>query len=298
MSDYMQGDKDNAVAVPFSDDESEAAEKDDLFAEDAPDATPEQRITRKRKQEDRVRRLLSEGKQSKEEAARLREEQTQLRNELAALRDRVMQPVQAPAPPGKDRYEQALDAVYDKQTNAYTAAQAEIKAGTFNAERQKHYEKIAREVETEKSRIHTARELDARSYSTRAEQAQQKWVDKYPEVYGNPRAYQYAEAKFRQKQALLDPGAPLTNEMVDEAMEEARTQFRLGKPKAPSASERSRMSGQGSSGGGGGSREAGIQMTPELRRMAIAAYSELPEAEALKKWANTTGKRLREKKIL
>ncbi len=293
----MQGDKDSAVAVPFSDDESEAAEKEDLFAEDAPDATAEQRITRKRKQQERVSRLLSEGKQSKEEATRLREEQTQLRNELAELRNRVMQPVVA-QPAGKDPYEQALDAVYEKQTNAYTAAQAEIKAGTWTPERQKHYEKIAREVETDKSRIHTARELDARRHSTRAEQAQQKWVDKYPEVYNNPRAYQYAEASFRRRQALLDPGSPLTNEMVDEAMEEARTQFRLGKPKAPSATERSRMSGQGSSGGGGGSREAGITMTPEFRRMAVAAYSELPEAEAVKKWVNTTGKRLREKKII
>jgi hypothetical protein len=58
------------------------------------------------------------------------------------------------------------------------------------------------------------------------------------------------------------------------------------------------MSGMASSGGGGGGRDTGITMTPEFKRMAIAAYSELPEAEAIKKWVNTTGKRLREKKII
>lgn len=59
------------------------------------------------------------------------------------------------------------------------------------------------------------------------------------------------------------------------------------------------MSGIPSSGNGGGnSGPPGIKLTPELKRIAIAAYSELPEDEAIKKWVNTTGKRLREKKVL
>jgi len=73
MSDYMQGDKDNATAVPFSDDEAEQPkEAEDLLAEDSPDASPEERITRKQKRQARIQQLLADGKQSKEEAKALR----------------------------------------------------------------------------------------------------------------------------------------------------------------------------------------------------------------------------------
>lgn len=294
----MQGDKDNAVVVPFSDDETEK-EREELFGEDKPDASPEERVTRKRRQQDRITRLLNEGKQSKEETARLKEEQASLKGELAELRNRLMQPVYAPpANDVKDPYEKALDAVYEKQGEAFTAAQAEIKAGTFTPERQKHYERVAREVESEKARIHSERAVAQVRQQTRQDSAQQNWVQKYPEVYSNPRAYQYAEASFRRKQALLDPGQIPSVDMVDEAMNEAMVQFKLGAKKGPSASDRARLSGVPSAGGGGSGQSAEIQLTPAMKRMAIAAYSELPEAEAIKKWANTTGKRLREKKVI
>jgi hypothetical protein len=301
--DFMMGDADNAIAVPFSDDEAEA-KPEELLEEDTPTASIEERQKNKERRQARIARLLSEGKQSKAEVSQLKSEQAALREELAELRGRVSQATTASAagvPPGKDRYDLALDEVYEKQTEAYNAAQAEIKAGTWSPERQRHYEKIARDVETAKSRIHTQRELDARSQSQRAEQAQQIWVQKYPEVYGDPRAYQYAEATFRRKQALLGQGEKVTNELVDEVMNETMTTFKLGKRQAPSVSEKARLSGMPSTGGGGsgGSSNSGaVTMTPQLRRIAIARYSELPEAEAIKKWANTEGKSLRAKKVL
>lgn len=295
----MQGDPDrDSSAIPFSDDDKED-KPEDILADAPPTATPEERIDRKKKQEERVKRLLDQGKQSKEEAKALREEQAQLKQELAELRARVNQPPPPPPQSGKDPWEEALDKVYEKQGDAYQAAQAEIKAGTWTPERAKHYEKIARDVETEKTRIILDRGMAMRSQQQRAESAQQIWVNKYPEVYNNPRAYQFAEATFNRRKALLDPGQSVTHEMIDEVMNEAMTQFKLGPKRAPTASEKSKLSGLPSSGGGGGSsRSDGIQMTPELKRMAVAAYSELPEAEAIKKWVNGTGKRLREKKLL
>lgn len=296
----MQGDPDRqSVSVPFSDDEAEGKETtaEDLFADDPPNASPEERITRKQKRESRVKRLLDDGKQSKEEVTRLREEQAALKTELAELRGQVRsQPAPQQAADGKDQWERALDAVYEKQSEAYNAAQAEIAANKWTPERQKHYERIAREVESEKTRIHTDRAVTAQRHLQRSENAQQQWINKYPEVYGNPRAYQYAEATFKRRSAL---GEPVTNDMVDEVMADTLTQFRLrGKP-APTANERSRYAGTPSSGGaGGGGGAGGIKLTPELRRIAIAAHSELPEAEAIKKWVNTTGKRMREKKLL
>ena len=148
MSDnFMQGDHDSAVAVPFTDDDAGSGKPEDLD-EDSPTATPEERITRLKKKEARTRRLLEEGKQSKEEVASLRGELGTLKTELATLRGYV---AAQPAPRaandnGGDPYEQRLNVVYARQSEAYNAAQAEIKAGSFNAERQQHYERIAREL--------------------------------------------------------------------------------------------------------------------------------------------------------
>lgn len=297
-SDFMQGDHDKSVAVPFSDDETEA-QNDNALDDDKPDATPEERITRRQKRQERLNRLITEGKQSKEELARIREEQAATRAELERLKGYVSaQPAQRPSnDTGKDPYEARLDAVYEKQSQAYNAAQAEIKAGSFTPERQQYYERIAREVESEKTRIHTERVVDARSQSSRAEQAQEVWRQKYPEVYSNQRAYQYAEGTWRRKLAALNPGEAPTAAMVDEIMSETMTQFKLGPKPAPTASDRARMSGIPSAGSGGG-KPAGVVLSNEMRRMAIAAHPDVSEADAIKKWVNTTGKRLREKKVI
>jgi hypothetical protein len=293
----MQGNRDNATIVPFTDDETEKDKVDDLD-EDSPDASPEERITRRQKRQARIQSLLSTGKQNGEKVKSLEGELGSLKNELATLRGYVAaQPQQRPAnDDGKDPYERRLDAIYEKQSEAYKAAQAEVAAGTFNADRQKHYEKIAREVESEKTRVHTERTIDATRHQSRAEQAQQVWVQKYPEVYRDPNAFRYAQATWNQRIAL---GEAQTNELADDVLNQTMTQFKLGKRPAPSASDRARMSGLPSAGGsGGGTRPAGIAMDPVLRRMAIAAHSDLPEEEAVKKWTNTTGKKLRAKKVL
>jgi len=295
----MQGDPDRqSSAIPFSDDDKESAEKDDAFDELPATASPEERLTRQRKKDERTKRLLDEGRKNGEEVKTLREKQSTLERELAELRARVNQPP-PPAPPadGKDPYEAALDAVYEKQGHAYQAAQAEIKAGTWTEERQRYYEKVARDIEAEKTKIHIQAGIARDAQNRRAESAQQVWVNRYPEVYGNQRAYQYAEATFRRRQAM---GDAVTNELVDEVMREAMTTFKLGPKTAPTASEKSRLSGVSAGGNSGSSSRGadGITLTPELRRMAIAAYSDLSEADAIKKWVNGSGKRLREKKVL
>lgn len=297
--DFMQGNQDDAVQVPFSDDESSASESD-LLDEDKPSSSAEEHINRKQKRQERIKRLLDEGKQSKEELGRLRAEQDSVKAELERLKGYVAASENTRRPAandnGRDPYEQRLDAVYERQSSAYAAAQAEIKAGTFDENRSKYYERVAREIESEKSAVHAERVLANREPARRAEQAQQVWVQKYPEVYNNPSAYQFAEATFRRRQAL---GEHPTNQLVDDIMAETMTQFRLGPKKAPSATERSRLSGLPASGSGGSSGgSGGITMTPALRRMAVAAYSDLPEPEAIKKWTDREGKRLREKKIL
>lgn len=302
MSDYMQGDKDNAVAVPFSDDETEEKKQGELFADDdGPDASPEERKTRKEKRQQRLTQLWRDGEEVKKKYGSLQSEHEDLKRQLAELRGFVAANQNARQQPAndnaKDPYETQLEQVYARQQDAYTAAQAEIKAGTFNESRQKHYEQIAREIERDKARIHTQQTLAQQEGVRRAEQAQQVWVQKYPDVYGNPQAYQYAEATAKQRVAL---GETWSNQLVDEVMNEAMTRFKLGPKKAPTQSEKARMSGIGASGNGGGgaSGAPGITLTPDLKRIALAAYSDLPEHEAIKKWVNGPGKRLREKKVI
>jgi hypothetical protein len=294
----MQGSHDNSIAVPFSDDDKEKPSEvaDD---EDKPTDSPEERISRRAKRQARLDAMLREGKASAERVKQLEERDQQRERELAELRGMVTATRQQAAPPadGKDEFDRRLDAVYDKQRSAYTSAQAEIKSGAWNDERQRHYEGVAREIESEKSRIHAERVIASREPARQQEQARNLWVQRYPEVYGDQNAYQYAEATFRRRAAL---GEKVTNALVDEVMNEAITQFRLRPKPGPSANDRARFSGVPSSGSGGGSRSdaAGIQMTPELRRIATAAYSDLPEDEAIKKWVGKTGKRMRERKQL
>jgi hypothetical protein len=295
MTDFMQGSKDDAVAVPFSDDEKASDAAVDLD-EDSPSASPEERITRKQRRQARIQNLLQEGKQSKEELAALRTEQAKTREELAQLRGYIAaQPAQRPAnDDGRDPYQKRLDAIYERQNAAYVTAQAEVDAGTFTDDRKKHWERVAREIESDKILTLSEKTAEARAVNQRSEQAQQVWVQKYPEVYNNPKAYQYAKATWERRQAL---GESATHDMVDEVMNETMATFRLGKKAAPTASERSRVTGIPSAGSGGGSRSPGIVMTPAFTRMAEAAYPDLPQAEAVKKWVDKTGKRLREKKL-
>jgi hypothetical protein len=294
--DYMQGDKDQAVIVPFSDDESAAASDTEALEEDKPTDSPEERVTRKRRRQERLNRLITEGKQSKEELASVKAELERLKGEQAAIQRQVataQRPANDTAQP--DPYEKQLDAIYERQAEAYASAQAEVKAGTFTPDRQKHWERVGRDIESAKTRIHTQRLMDEQAHSRRAEQAQQVWVQKYPDVYQNPKAFQYAQATYQRRKAL---GEVDSNDLVDDIMRETMTQFRLGAKPAPSATERSRMSGVPAAGSGGSSKPAGIVMNPAFERMAKAAYPELSDADAIKKWAQGTGKRLREKKVI
>jgi hypothetical protein len=291
-SSYMQGDPDRQNnAIPFSDDDADEPEL-------SPGASAEEKLTRLQKKTERMNRALQENKAHVAKVKELEEREQKRERELAELRGMVAannNALMANQPRQPDAYERRLEAIYQRQTEAYNAAQAEIKAGSFTPERQAYYERIARDIESEKMQTHTERAVEARSQRSRAESAQQVWVQKYPEVYNHPRAYQYAQATYQRRKAL---GEDDTNSLVDEIMTEAMTTFRLGGKAPPSASDRARMSGVPSAGGGGGRASGDISMTPELVRIARAAYPDLPEGEAEKKWKAKTGKRLRERKVI
>lgn len=297
MADYFQGDPDKqSSVVPFSDDET-AQSDDSLIEEDKPTDSFEERKSRKEKRQARLQGIIQQGRKTAEELDAEKKANTELRERLARLEGVVSAQSQPRAQPadGKDDFTRELDSIYELQQNAYKAAQAEVKAGTFNEERQRYYEGIARNIESRKTEVHTRRVLAQTEPVRQQSQAQQQWVQKYPEIYQNQRAFQYAQGRYQQRAAM---GEQITNATVDEIMSETMTAFKMGPKPAPSQNERARLSGMPASGGGGGRSDVGITLTPELRRMAVAAYDHLPEEEAIKAWTKKTGKRLREKKVV
>lgn len=285
------------IEVPFSDDSEEV--RDDELIEDAPaNLSPAERATRDEKKRERIKRKLDEGKASKEENERLRAQLAEQNTRLARLEGAVSVQRQ-PAQPQGDPYAARMAAARARQNEAYLAAQAEINAKTFDDKRADHWARVAAEIEDEKMAIQAERIMAQRMPAIRTEQAQQVYVQKYPEIYKpeNSRAFEYAQGRWKQRTAM---GEPESAQLVDEIMKEAMTQFKIGPKTAPTATERDRLSGRGSSSSGSSSSSpsGGIQMTKDLRKMATAMYSELPEAEAIKKWTDTVGKPLRQKKIL
>lgn len=298
-TEYMQGNADNAISVPFSDDRAEAtpresndAEDAELFDEDDPAEAPEKRKERKQRRQERLQGMLQNGRQATARVRELEERDRQRERELAELRGMVTVTAQRQQQqqPGVDPWRARLDDINQRQADAYSAAQAEMKAGTMTPERQRYYERQATAFEEEKGTLFAEKVLAQRAPAQAADQARQVWVNKYPEVYGNPEAYQFAEGTFARKKALLKRGEQVTNELVDEVMRETMATFKLGAKPPPTRNERDRLSGIASGGGGGGS--ANIQLTPEMRRMAIAAYDHLPEDQAIKAWTAKTGRKM------
>lgn len=288
---YTMGDPD-AINVPFSDDEKD---EDLALEEDKPGESPEERKTRRQKRQERLQLKLQEGKAAKEELEREKAEKQELRERLARLEGAVSAQRQPAANDTRDPYEAELDAIYAEQQSAYVAAQAEIAAGKMTPERTKHYERIARDIDTRRARVNARREIAMTEPIRQQQTAQQQWVNKYPEVYGNERAFAYAQGRYQTRRAL---GEAITNDVVDEIMQETRAQFKLGGKPAPTASERARLSGTASSGNSGGGGKEPITLSRDVRKIAVAAYDHLPEEEAIKRWTQKTGKRMRERKLL
>jgi len=297
MADYFQGNPDTtSVVVPFSDDET-VREDELIVEEDKPTDSVEERRTRRQKRQERLQGILQQGKKNAEELETERKNSAELRERLARLEGAVVATQQRRQEPadGKDEFERELDEIYALQQNAYQAAQAEVKAGTFDDKRQRYYEGVARDIEARKTTVHTRKVLAQTEGQRQQNQAQQVWVQKYPDVYRNQNAFQYAQARAQMR---LSQGEAITPQVVDEIMTETMTTFKIGAKPAPTQSERSKLSGIAASGSGGGRSSGGVTLTKELRQMAIAAYDHLPEDEAIKAWTNKTGKRLREKKVV
>jgi hypothetical protein len=117
---------------------------------------------------------------------------------------------------------------------------------------------------------------------------------RFPDVFGDSRAFQYAQGSYNQ---ALARGVAPSRELEDASFQEAREVI-LGRRPPPDAAQRQRASGMGSStrqvSGGAAKTTIDMPRGGALYRMAIAAYPDLEPAQACQKWAQTKGKRYQE----
>ncbi len=305
MSDFISTNDSKVEPTPFSDDD---IERPDVSEDDeAPGLSPVERATRKERRTLRIKSKLKEGETAKEELVRERAEKQALAERVARLEGVVSAQQAGTRPAAVDHYAERLASIRAKQAREYQSALAEQAAngGKLPDERARHYEQVAAEIEDEKMQVGVDRALAKQVPVIQQTAARDRWKEKYPEVYAKPEAYAFAEARRNVRMAL---GEKETVELVNEVMDEAMATFKLGPKRGATANERARMSGVSSSGGGGGDNRVsgGIQMTPELRRMALAAAAgdtddkgrPLSDDAKIKKWVDGPGRELRKQKVL
>lgn len=194
--------------------------------------------------------------------------------------------------------EDELDSVLESYQSELESAWNALRAKGANATEQdkEAYRLKAKEIDKKKA-IATADIIVKRRMGEVTEAQSQEAVraairTRYSDVYSNPRAVQYAEGEYRKLVALGERGTP--EQVLDKAMEAARTAFRMRSAPPPTERDRRQFSGpprgRAPSTGGGDDSGGEIRMTKDLRRMARAMYPNLSEAESYKKWAQGPGK--------
>lgn len=215
----------------------------------------------------------------------------QLENTFRSMAQRGSGERPAPAAAG-DNGADELESIYQEQEMIAMQANAGVQLPKELVER---LSRRAKELDVAKHRIIAQREL--RQALPAIQGAQQHPMRamlemKFPDVYANPRAREWAGAWCVQRVAR---GRRYDISMVEESLEQARKEFGMA-TRPTSATQRSRTSGPGGGSGGHGGDARVITLTPDQVEMAKVAYKHLPEKEAIRKWAATVGKKLAEEK--
>jgi len=152
------------------------------------------------------------------------------------------------------------------------------------------YDKKAREIADQKSQISTRRALRDMLPAITAEQQRVQLRTQYSDVYNNPNAITYAEGAYKM---LLASGKQDGPQLLDEAMNQARVQFRMpgANHMKPTQSDKDKLTGI-PGGGGRNSVDNRVRMTKAEKQMAMAMYGDAvngDEKKAYEKWARGPG---------
>jgi hypothetical protein len=236
------------------------------------------------------RRERRAGRMSSRERAAAAEAEAKVLREQLAERNR---PVPGAAPhvastAEVDRRIRSTYAELQRLEDDYARAQH---SRTLTAERETEMRERAIELDIQKATLAAERRDILNAPRRQQEELSRQLERENSDVYGDPRALQFAAGRVNQ---LIAEGRKDSKELHDEVMEEARQRI-LGKRPKPDAIERQRATGL--SAGPRALSAAPSRTIPMPRgshyyKMAVSMYPDLDAGAACQKWAQTVGKKL------
>lgn len=281
------------ISNPAREDDYQAPEEGPVLDVEPAPAVDEQDDPGDRPSRQERRRTRYDEMQSRLDAAEKRaEEASERASQLAqAAIARLNQPTPA-AGPQKEPYADELASIRREQNTLYREFAA---LPNPTQEQVDVYERKASELDDRKGEFLASRTIEKRNLRpvNPVAGAVVMVQQKYPQVMRSAKALRWARGHHDQ---LVADGAPDDTTTMEKSMSAAdRKYFGGTRPPATDAARRRRADAPARSGHGGEVEdrpEQTITMRKEFRQMARAKYPGIPESEAMKKWAQTSGRRL------
>lgn len=259
-----------------------APSEDDLFDLDEP--------------QDREGKKRNRYREAKEEAEAEREKRLKAEAENAALRAIQSQSAGVTPVPSSDPLQEEIDKTWQERIRLAEQYNQRTQAGQLSDDDDKRMRSEARKLE-EKSQQLQYRKLqrdDAMNVDPRQENITMVKM-RHPDVAENGQALNWADGEARKR---IAKGEQYSMSLVDEIMEEARREFRLGKYRHGVPSDRKTQARYHGAPRGGGSPPSPsdripnkVKMTPAMRRMADAAFPGIKDPKKrYQHWAKTAGR--------
>lgn len=264
--------------------------------EDEPEEKPSRRDRRNQRRDD----LVEAANRRAEAAERMAQENA------AALRQLATRPVyaQMPQAPQQDPYEVEWENMRQQQEGLQERFNTAQRAGDAAAAQRIQQESWQlRRAMDRNAFIRNMRELGVPQQPQQPGLSkedlertivQRRFADEHPDIANDPKAAQAFSGNY---QRFLAMGQQDGWELVNKVAEATRQDMRMqGKRPAPTAAERSRLTGM-SVGSSGASRSGPkvVKMGKMQQRLADAAFPHIKdEAKRYQHWANTAGKNMTE----
>lgn len=268
----------------------------------ADDDDEQDRLSRKEKKAQRFRELADAKKRAEEQIETLKK-QLELQQQQAMQSAQLLQMQQQLAtvqnPSGrKDPVDEEIDRIYSARQRLQETYQAKLSQKTLTIDEERQLQREARELE---ERLIDAR-VEKRTRALKNPDPQEAIVNniraRHVDVYQNEAAIKYAQGLYQMRRAR---GAQDSMDLVDDCMDEARKEFKMGRFRhgvEPANGQRERYAAppSGANAAPPSLEGARIRMTPEFKRMANSMFAHIPdEAKRLQMWANGPGKQMLEK---
>ena len=225
-----------------------------------------------------------EAREAAEEKAR------RLEAELAAERA-VARRVPAPQEPMEDPLEKEIDESYRQRQQLADDFEQRRQAGTLTEDTAKDFQSRARKLEEKTTELIYQR-TQRKQHANRnpAEDRIMEIRRRHADVADNPKAWQYANG---QAQIRMARGEQYSQEFVDDVIEEARKEFKIGRYRdGVPREDRYNSAPRGSGPNPGREKPGKIRMTKTMRQMADHQFSDIENPqERYQKWADGPGKR-------